>query len=99
MDKVISIESFGLNEKRSYQIAKTLYQWESLTKNRAFTKKDLDNFTKTILGVPLKEVMENWNEIKSGQLQRTNELVEKASKINEMDPETLKFILKKFLVK
>ena len=48
---------------------------EKLTKT-VTTKKDLDHFSNTVLGFSFKELSTNLDEIKSGQLEKTSELIE-----------------------
>ena len=44
-------QSFGLSEKRSHEVSKTLYQWEKLKKTRSYNKKDLNRLSENILSL------------------------------------------------
>ena len=97
MAKKIS-ENYGLSEKRSFEISKSLYQWEKIRTKRLINNKDLDRLSQNLIGLTYKGLKKGLKNIENGQFDEAEDFIEKASKKNGIDPEGLKVLLKDFIL-
>ena len=81
------------------QITNLLKTWETQTDRLKVVEyaRSHENRPLHAVFISSSKNLDRLDEIKSGQLEKTSELIEKASRINKVDPETFKLILKKFL--
>ena len=93
-EKLVSslIENYGLSEKRSHNVARLIGNWERIQNSRHMTSNDQDIFLKKVTGSD-KSAWEKALKDKVG----VEDLVEKASLVNNISPEQFKEILKDFL--
>ena len=88
------IENYGLSEKRSHDVASLVKNWEKAYNSRSMTSKDQDIFLRKLTG----SNKGAWEKAFKGEVVLEN-LVEKASQVNNVSPEQFRDILKDFLTK
>ncbi|MBF0359558.1 MAG: hypothetical protein HQK49_01010 [Oligoflexia bacterium] len=84
---------FGLSEERGEKIAKLVYQWNSLSKQRNMTDADLSTIGKEILGFDMKKCKDAILNSSRGDNNLLNELINSAASKNKISPEHVNQIL------
>jgi hypothetical protein len=88
------IENYGLSEDRSHDVATLVKNWDKIHNSRGMTSKDQDIFLRKLTGSNKLD----WEKALKGEVV-LEDLVEKASRINNVSPEQFREILKDFLTK
>ena len=88
---------FGLSEKRSFEVAKLLTNIKTVSKSRNITSKDMDAFSKKLLGFNFKEATTAYTNLSEGESDRWEELMKKAAQTNGLSPESMKDIMSSLL--
>ncbi len=91
-------EKFGLSEKRSFEVSKSLYYFERIRNKRGLNFNDLNTLSQSFLGLPYNELQKSLQKVEDGQFDKMDDLIEKASMVNGIAPEDLKVLLKDFLI-
>ena len=86
-------ESFGLSEKRALEVSKILLSWNKVSQKRSLNKKDLNRFSSSLLGMPFEDVQ------KALEKNNTEDLIEKVSRKNQIDPENMEEFLREFFLR
>lgn len=88
---------FGLSEERGLEVAKLASNWKSISSKRAMTKADADLFAAEVLGANVTEISNAVRKAAEGDESSYKDLIEKASKKNEVDPEQMSEIINEFM--
>jgi signal peptidase I len=86
-------DQYGLSEKRGHFLAKLVKNYQTIQKKRGLTRRDLQKLSLSVLGVDIdffEEAIRKEDRVKKDQM------ILKASKINETDPEHMKRLLTDF---
>lgn len=86
-------EKFGLSEERSLDVAKMVSSYKKLSKSRAMTESDADSFMVKLLGTDAKTTMDAFNDLKEGNAEKFDSVLEQAAKVNGTSPETVRAII------
>lgn len=84
---------FGLNEKRSYEISRLLVNWKRIMNRRAVTESDSSLFLNEVLGSSYSEVVDAITNAMNGDDSKYSVLIEKAARVNNVDPEHMNDII------
>jgi hypothetical protein len=96
--KASHLESqFGLSEKRSFEVAKLLTNIKTVSKSRNITSKDMDAFSKKLLGFNFNEATTAYTSLAEGESHSWEELMKKAAQTNGLSPESMKDIFSSLL--
>lgn len=92
-------EKFGLSEDRSYEVAGLLRNWYKVQNNRTMTENDQNAFMKKTLGIDVKELNYATEELKNGNANSFDHIIEKAANVNGLGFEDVKRIIDLNLLK
>ncbi|MDC0253698.1 hypothetical protein OAK75_02290 [Bacteriovoracales bacterium] len=90
---------FGLSEKRSLEVAKLIKNINKVKKNRGVTSRDLESFSKKLLGFNVDEALKAYEKLAQGEGQNWEALMEQAANKNDISPESMKEIISSQLLK
>lgn len=81
------VVKFALSHERSLQLAKLSSQWQKISTSRELTHRDVDAFSQKIMASNLKDVESALKQSQKGDVAPLKEILEKASAVNQIDPE------------
>lgn len=87
---------YGLSEKRSFEVAKTVSQFKKIKTKRALTDRDMDTFSNELLGTTYQKAKKAFTTYIQGTAEDFEGLIEKASIKNDIDPEHMKELMGEF---
>lgn len=90
---------FSLSEEQSFRIARIATEWQTISKSRQMTAKDLEAFTKDMVGLDLSDLRTAAQRAAEGDSSRMEGLINKASQNLDTTPENVKAILATFIAK
>jgi hypothetical protein len=88
---------FSLSEEQSFRIARIASEWQTISKSRQMTSKDVEEFTKDMVGVSLTDVRAAARSAAEGDSAQMEKLIHQASQNLDTTPENVKAIMGTFL--
>jgi hypothetical protein len=92
-------EEFMLSEAQSFRVARIASEWQTISKSRQMTAKDIEAFTKDIVGVDLSEIRTAAKKANEGDVSSMEDLIKKAANGLDTTPENMKSIMASMLMK
>jgi len=84
--------AFGLSEKRAFEVSKLLLNWNKISNKRRLNTRDLDHFSKNLLGESFQNVKKVLMDHANGKNEVYEAFINKAANKNQVDPENMKEI-------
>ncbi len=87
---------FSLSDEQGLRVARLATEWQTLSKSRQMTAKDLDAFTSDLVGVNMAEVRDAAKRAADGDRSSIDSLLNRAAQGLDTTPENVKNILETF---